>query len=52
MADDMYASEGEGWLIFASIILLIVGFFNVVLGITMVAKDEIYLTGPEESVVS
>jgi hypothetical protein len=51
MASDIYEGEGEGWLVFASIILLIVGFFNVVLGITMVANDEIYLTGPEESVV-
>jgi hypothetical protein len=38
---------GEGWLTFAFVMLLIVGFFNVVLGITMIAADEIYVVGPE-----
>jgi hypothetical protein len=39
--------KGEGWLTFAFVMLLIVGFFNVVLGITMIAADEIYVVGPE-----
>ncbi len=36
--------KGAGWLFFASIVLVIVGFFNAVLGITMIAGDEIYVT--------
>jgi hypothetical protein len=43
--------RGEGWLMFAGVILLIVGFFNVVLGIAMIAEDQIYVTGPEQDVV-
>jgi hypothetical protein len=33
------------------VILLIVGFFNVVLGIAMIAEDKIYVTGPDQDVV-
>jgi hypothetical protein len=43
--------RGEGWLGFAAVILLIVGVFNVVLGITLIANDEIYVTGPESRIV-
>jgi hypothetical protein len=43
--------RGAGWLLFASVVLLIVGVFNVVLGITLIAEDEIYVTGREAEVV-
>jgi hypothetical protein len=43
--------RGEGWLTFAGVMLLIVGFFNVILGIAMIAEDQIYVTGPEQDVV-
>ncbi len=44
-------TAGEGWLTFAFVMLLIVGVFNVILGLAMIAEDEIYVTGPERSVV-
>jgi hypothetical protein len=43
--------KGAGWLLFAAVVLLVVGAFNVVLGITLIAGDEIYVTGKESSVV-
>jgi hypothetical protein len=43
--------RGEGWLLFAFVVLVIVGIFNVILGITLIASDEIYVTGRESSVV-
>lgn len=43
--------KGEGWLLFAFVVLLIVGIFNVVLGITLIAQDEIYVTGREAQTV-
>jgi uncharacterized membrane protein len=43
--------KGEGWLLFAFVVLLIVGIFNVVLGITLIASDQIYVTGRESSTV-
>ena len=48
--DDSYV-KGEGWLTFAFVVLLIVGFFNAVLGITMIAGDQIYVSGRESEVV-
>src|SRR5262249_12872791 len=36
--------KSEGWLFFAFVLLVIVGFFNVVLGLTMVAGDTVYVT--------
>jgi hypothetical protein len=50
-AGEVGYDRGEGWLGFASVILLIVGVFNIVLGITLIANDEIYVTGPESRVV-
>jgi hypothetical protein len=50
-AGELDYERGEGWLGFASVILLIVGVFNIVLGITLIANDEIYVTGPESRVV-
>ena len=44
-------SEGEGWLFFAFVILVIVGFFNVVLGLTMIAGDNIYVTARDSGTV-
>ena len=43
--------RGEGWLFFAFVILVIVGFFNAVLGITMIAGDEIYVSANDARVV-
>lgn len=37
--------RGEGWLTFAFVVLLLVGFFNAVLGLTMIARDTIYIVG-------
>jgi hypothetical protein len=43
--------KGEGWLFFAFVVLVIVGFFNVVLGLTMVAGDNIYVTARDSGTV-
>jgi len=43
--------KGEGWLFFAFVLLVIVGFFNVVLGITMIAGDNIYVTARDSGTV-
>lgn len=43
--------KGEGWLLFAFVILVIVGIFNIVLGITLIAGDEIYVTARDNQVV-
>jgi hypothetical protein len=43
--------RGEGWLFFAFVILVIVGFFNAVLGITLIAGDEIYVTARDSGTV-
>jgi hypothetical protein len=44
-------TKGEGWLYFAFVVLLIVGFFNVVLGLTLIAGDPIYVSARESQVV-
>jgi uncharacterized membrane protein len=43
--------RGEGWLFFAFVMLVIVGFFNVVLGLTLIADDQIYVSAKETEVV-
>jgi hypothetical protein len=43
--------KGEGWLFFAFVLLVIVGFFNVVLGLTMIAGDNIYVTARDSGTV-
>ena len=50
MASESY-ERGEGWLFFAFVILVIVGFFNVVLGLTMIAGDNIYVTARDSGTV-
>jgi hypothetical protein len=50
MATESY-ERGEGWLFFAFVILVIVGFFNVVLGLTMIAGDNIYVTARDSGTV-
>jgi hypothetical protein len=50
-ATDYETTKGEGWLFFAFVILVIVGFFNAVLGITLIAGDEIYVSGNDARVV-
>jgi hypothetical protein len=43
--------EGEGWLLYASILLVIVGTLNFFQGLALIAKDEILVTGPDAQVV-
>ena len=43
--------RGEGWLLYSSIILLIVGTLNFFQGLALIAKDEILVTGSDASVV-
>ena len=50
MAAEPY-EKGEGWLFFAFVILVIVGFFNIVLGLTLVAGDNIYVTARDAGTV-
>ena len=50
MAAETY-EKGEGWLFFAFVILVIVGFFNIVLGLTMIAGDNIYVTARDAGTV-
>jgi hypothetical protein len=50
MASESY-ERGEGWLFFAFVVLVIVGFFNVVLGLTMIAGDNIYVTARDSGTV-
>ena len=50
MATESY-EKGEGWVFFAFVLLVIVGFFNVVLGLTMIAGDNIYVTARESGTV-
>jgi hypothetical protein len=50
MATESY-ERGEGWLFFAFVILVIVGFFNVVVGLTMIAGDNIYVTARDSGTV-
>jgi hypothetical protein len=50
MAQDIEI-EGEGWLLYASIMLIIVGTMNFFQGLALIAKDELVVTGPNEAVV-
>jgi uncharacterized membrane protein len=50
MATESY-EKGEGWLFFAFVLLVIVGFFNIVLGLTMIAGDNIYVTARDSGTV-
>jgi hypothetical protein len=45
------AIRGTGRVIFVGIILFIVGFFNLVYGVALLANDEIVVTGPDSNVV-
>jgi hypothetical protein len=57
MAQETYSEgyegyvEGEGWLIYAGIMLIIVGSLNFFYGLALIAKDELVVTGPNEAVV-
>ena len=50
MAAETY-EKGEGWLYFAFVVLVIVGFFNVVLGLTLISGDNIYVTARDSGTV-
>ena len=43
--------QGEGWLLYASHMLIIVGTLNFLQGLVLIAEDEIYVTGPAEQIV-
>lgn len=43
--------KGVGWLTFAFVVLVIVGFYNVVLGIALIAGDNIYVTARDSGTV-
>lgn len=40
----MEEDKGYGWMIFASIVLVIVGFYDIIWGITALAKDELLVS--------
>ncbi len=48
---DTYSDRGAGWLSFSAIMLFLVGSLNVFQGLLLIVKDEIYVTGPDETVV-
>jgi hypothetical protein len=48
---DTYPDRGDGWLSFSAVMLFLVGSLNVFQGLLLIVKDEIYVTGPDESVV-
>jgi hypothetical protein len=43
--------DGVGWLIYAGIMLIIVGSLNFFYGLALIAGDELVVTGPNEAVV-
>lgn len=43
--------RGAGWLSFASILMVLIGLLCIVQGVILIAEDEIYVTGPDSSVV-
>jgi hypothetical protein len=43
--------EGEGWLLYASIMLVIVGTLNFFHGLALIANDDLLVTGPDAEVV-
>ena len=47
-----YDSQGEGWVFFAGIMLLLVGTLNFFQGLLLIAEDEIWVTGPDAQVVA
>ena len=55
MSDDVVGAEpvakGEGWLLFASIMLAIVGVMLITQGILLIVEDQLLVPGPDEEVV-
>ena len=51
MAQERYAPQGEGWVLFAGLMLGIIGVLNIFQGLSLIAKDEILVTGPDAQVV-
>ena len=43
--------KGTGWLIYAGIMLILVGTLNFFYGLALIVKDELVVTGPNEAVV-
>src|SRR4030095_10094767 len=43
--------RGEGRTLFAGILLLLLGFFDMTYGMVLVVQDELLVTGPDEQVV-
>ena len=42
--------QGEGWLVFASIMLLMVGFFNIIWGLAAIVGDPYVVTGSDDQI--
>jgi hypothetical protein len=57
MAQETYSEgqgtnfEGEGWLVYASVMLIIVGTLNFFHGLALIANDQLLVTGPDAQVV-
>ena len=43
--------KGTGWLIYAGIMLILVGTLNFFYGLALIVEDELVVTGPNEAVV-
>ena len=42
--------QGEGWLVFASIMLLVVGFFNIIWGLAAIVNDPYVVTASDNQI--
>ncbi|MDH3705023.1 MAG: hypothetical protein OES57_03105 [Acidimicrobiia bacterium] len=47
----IYRDKGSGWIMYAGVMLCLVGLLNTFQGLLLIAEDEIYVTGPAETVV-
>ena len=50
MAQGARYGEGEGWLVFAAIMLMVVGFFYIIWGFAAIVSDPFVVTGTDETV--
>ena len=52
--DDIYqkAATWSGWVVFAGVLLFVIGCFNVIQGFVALFKDDVYVVGSNDLVVS
>jgi hypothetical protein len=52
--DDFYrkAATASGWVVFAGVLLFVIGCFNVIQGFVALFKDDVYVVGSNDLVVS